>query len=168
MWTKGREPDERGINIHIIIYTSPDNSILLVQIIDSVQGQLFLRQTPTYMPTLSKQTFVTSSPHCYHTLKTYLLIALSLESIGLLRLTSVSPSALYLLVSAHAGTQGDIDTRRGWETETFGDFDEIEFIDVEDGAEGVWRIGVDVGSVTFFGGFVEVVVLGDDCQNISI
>lgn len=64
---KGREPDESGINDRIIIYTSLDNSILLcshtVHINDSVQGQLVLRQTPSYMPTLSKQTFVASSPH---------------------------------------------------------------------------------------------------------
>lgn len=67
---------------------------------------------------------------------------LSLEASCLLWLASISSSALHLLISAHARTQGDIDAWRSRETETLGDFDEIEFVDVKDSAERMRRVGI--------------------------
>ena len=69
------------------------------------------------------------------------------------RLTAVvPPTALGLVIvpALHTGADGDIDARRRGETEGFGDFDEIEGVDVEDGAQRVRGVGVQVGAVTVF------------------
>lgn len=65
---------------------------------------------------------------------------------------------LLALVPAQTGTQLDVDARGGRESETLGDFDEIEFVDVENGAEGVGGVGLEVGAVTVFGGLLELIL----------
>lgn len=87
-----------------------------------------------------------------HLQKTNLLIPpLLLE---LPRLTTVVSAALGLVVvvipALHAGADGDVDARRRGETERFGDFDEVEGVDVEDGAQRVRGVGVQVGAVPVF------------------
>ena len=52
----------------------------------------------------------------------------------------------------HAGTEGDVDAWRGGETEGFGDLDEVKAVDVEDAAQAVRCVGLEVGTVTVFGG----------------
>lgn len=86
-----------------------------------------------------------------HLQKTNLLIPpLLLE---LPRLTTVVSAALELVVvpaALHAGADGDVDAGRRGETERFGDFDEVEGVDVEDGAQRVRGVGVQVGAVPVF------------------
>lgn len=72
-----------------------------------------------------------------------------LPSAILLRLTTVSATALVALL--HAGAEGDVDARRGGEAEGLGDLDEVEGVDVEDAAQAVRRVGLQVGAVAVFG-----------------
>jgi hypothetical protein len=74
---------------------------------------------------------------------------------GMSRLTTVVPSAHLLLVTAHAGTQRDIHT--GWcrEAEASGHFDQVELINVENGAERMRGIRLKVGFVSFLRGLEE-------------
>ena len=67
-------------------------------------------------------------------------------------LAPVISSALLLLVTAHARGEGDVNTRWGRKTKTLGNFDEIKFVHVEDGAERVGGVGLEVGSVALFCG----------------
>lgn len=68
-------------------------------------------------------------------------------AILLLRLTSISPSTTVLLISCHACTQLNVDSRWGYETEALRHFHEIELIDVEDTTEAVRCIGLQVRPV---------------------
>ena len=61
----------------------------------------------------------------------------------------------------HAGTEGDVDAWRGGETEGFGDLDEVEAVDVEDATQAVRCVGLEVGTVTVFGGLESVLA---DCM----
>jgi len=67
-------------------------------------------------------------------------------------LAPIVSSALLFLVTTHAGGERDVDTRWGRKTTTLGDFDEIKFVHVEDGAERVGGVGMEVGSVALFCG----------------
>lgn len=84
-----------------------------------------------------------------------ILVALPLKLQPLLgRLVAVVAPALLLLllVAAQAGAELDVDARRGREAEALGDLDEVELVHVEDGAEGVGGVGLEVRAVAFFGG----------------
>lgn len=81
---------------------------------------------------------------------------------ALLRLAPVRPPALDLLVAAQARPQADVDARRRVEPEALGHLDQVEFVHVEDGAQRVRGVRLQVAPVAVFGGFVEVVVFGDE------
>ena len=85
------------------------------------------------------------------------LLPLKLQPLPITRLTAVRPSTLLLLflVAAQTRAQLDVDAWRRLETEAFGYFDEIEFVDVEDGAEGVGGVGLEVGAVAVFCGLFD-------------
>ena len=70
------------------------------------------------------------------------------EAVGL-RLTAVCSATFVALL--HAGTESDVNARRSGETEGFGDLDEIKAVDVEDAAQAVRCVGLEVGTVTVFG-----------------
>ena len=76
----------------------------------------------------------------------------------LLRLTSIRPPALNLLVPAQTRAQADINPRRRAESKALRHLDQIQLMHIEDGPERVRSIRLEVGSVSVFGGFVEVVV----------
>lgn len=59
-------------------------------------------------------------------------------------LAPITPSARLLLVTAHAGAKRDVHSRWGRKTKTLGDFDEIKFVHVEDGAQGMGGISLEV------------------------
>jgi hypothetical protein len=69
----------------------------------------------------------------------------------LLRLTSIRPPPTLLLVPTHACPELNIHPWRCRETKAFGDFDEIEFVDVEDRAERMRGIGLEIGAIAVFG-----------------
>lgn len=46
----------------------------------------------------------------------------------------------------------DINARRSREPKALGNLDQIELVDVEDGAEGVRGVRLEVGAVAVFGG----------------
>jgi hypothetical protein len=76
-----------------------------------------------------------------------------------LRLTTIRPSSAttttWPAIPAHAGAELNIHPGRGGEAEALGHLDEIELVDVEDGAEGVRGVGLQVGAVAVFGGLGE-------------
>ena len=63
------------------------------------------------------------------------------EAVGL-GLAAVCATALVALL--HAGTESNVDAWRSGETERFGDFDEVEAVDVEDTAQAVGCVGLEV------------------------
>jgi hypothetical protein len=69
----------------------------------------------------------------------------------LLRLTPVASTTLFL-VPRHACPQRDVHSGRRREAEALCDFHEIQLVDVEDAAEAVRRVGLQVGAVAVFGG----------------
>lgn len=72
------------------------------------------------------------------------------KSFRLVRLTAIRPAPFGPLL--HAGAEIDIDARRDGETEGLGDLLEVELVDVEDAAERVGSVGLEVGAVAFFRG----------------
>lgn len=58
------------------------------------------------------------------------------EAVGL-GLAAVSPATFIALALLHAGTKGDVDTRRSGEAEGLGYLDEVKAVDVEDAAQAV-------------------------------
>lgn len=80
------------------------------------------------------------------------MLPLELGAISpLLRLAPIA--ALYhLLVPSHARSQRDIHSRRRGEPEALCHFHEIEFVNVEDAAEAVRSVGLEVGAVAVFCG----------------
>jgi len=68
----------------------------------------------------------------------------------LLWLTPIVPPSSLLLVALHTRTQLDVNTWWSGKTEALGHFDKIEFVHVEDGAQAVRSIGLQVGSVAVF------------------
>ena len=69
----------------------------------------------------------------------YTHLLLTLESRGpiLSWLTAICPSVNLLPVSTHTCSKLNVHPWRCRESEAFGDFDKIEFVYVEDGAEGM-------------------------------
>ena len=63
------------------------------------------------------------------------------EAVGL-GLTAVCTTSLVALL--HTGTESDVDAWRGRETERFGDLDKVKAVDVEDTAQAVGCIGLEV------------------------
>lgn len=61
------------------------------------------------------------------------MFPLELQAV-LLRLTAVTPSGAVFLVPLHAGSELDVDSGRGGKSKAFGDFYQVEFVDVENGA----------------------------------
>ena len=86
----------------------------------------------------------------------------------LLRLTPVRPPPLDLLIPAQTRAQANVNSGRRAKPEALGDLDEIEFVHVEDGAQAVGGVGLQVGAVAVFGGLVEVVVFGDQGLELGL
>ena len=63
------------------------------------------------------------------------------EAVGF-RLAAICSAAFVALF--HAGTKSDVDAWRGGETEGFGDLDKVEAVDVEDAAQAVRCVGLEV------------------------
>jgi hypothetical protein len=63
------------------------------------------------------------------------------EAVGF-RLAAVCSATFVALL--HAGTESDVHTWRSWETEGFGDLDEVKAVDVEDAAQAVGCVGLEV------------------------
>jgi hypothetical protein len=63
------------------------------------------------------------------------------EAVGL-GLAAVRPTALVALL--HAGTESNVDTWRSGETEGLGHLDEVKAVDVEDTAQAVGCVGLEV------------------------
>ena len=82
------------------------------------------------------------------------LLPLKLQPLPIIMLTAVRPSTLLLLLLVAAETRAelDVDARGRLEAEALGYLDEVEFVDVEDGAEGVGGVGLEVGAVAIFCG----------------
>jgi hypothetical protein len=74
-----------------------------------------------------------------------------------LRLTTVTASSLLLLllISAETGPKLDVNTRWRREAEALRHFHEIELVHVENGAQGVRGVRLEVGAVAVFGGLGE-------------
>lgn len=104
---------------------------------------------------------MTPTPRILHAILPSLVIVLPLElqAFTPLRLAAVRPAALLLLllVPAQAGTQRDVNTGWGGESEALGHLDEVQLVHVEDGTEGMRGIGLEVRAVTFLGGLEETV-----------
>jgi hypothetical protein len=73
-------------------------------------------------------------------------------AVTLPRLASIRPPAFDLLVAAQTGAERDVDAWRSGEAEAFGYFDEIQFVYVEDRAQTVRGVCLEVGAVSVFGG----------------
>lgn len=80
----------------------------------------------------------------------------------LLRLAPVRAPPFNFLVPPQACSKTDIDTRRRTKPKALGHLDEIQLMHVEHGAQAVRGVGLEIGSVAVFCGFVEVVVLCDE------
>jgi hypothetical protein len=63
------------------------------------------------------------------------------EAVGF-RLAAVCSATFVALL--HAGTKSNVDAWRSGETEGFGDLDEVEAVDVEDAAQAVRCVGLEV------------------------
>jgi hypothetical protein len=63
------------------------------------------------------------------------------EAVGF-RLAAVCSATFVALL--HAGTEGDVDAWGSGETEGFSDLDEIKAVDVEDAAQAVGCVGLEV------------------------
>ena len=75
----------------------------------------------------------------------------------LLRLTPIAATTLFL-VPRHACPQGDVHSGRRGEAEALRDFHEIQLVNVEDAAEAVRRVRLEVGAVAVFGGLWGILV----------
>ncbi|TKW56812.1 hypothetical protein CTA1_6381 [Colletotrichum tanaceti] len=92
-------------------------------------------------------------------------LPLLVEAAGALllpRLAAVRPPALRLLVAAHARADRDVDPWRRREAEALGHLGQVQLVDVEDGAQRVAGVRVQVAAVAVLGALVEVVVLVDE------
>lgn len=78
----------------------------------------------------------------------------------LLRLAAIAPPRL-LLVTRHARSQCDIYPRWRGESEALCYFHEIELVYVEDAAEAVRGVGLQVGAVAVFGRLGDMLVLSE-------
>jgi len=63
------------------------------------------------------------------------------EAVGL-GLAAVRATSLVALL--HAGTESNVDAWRSGETERFGNLDKVEAVDVEDAAQAVGCVGLEV------------------------
>ena len=81
----------------------------------------------------------------------------------LLQLAAIASPRL-LLVTRHARSQGDIYPRWRGESEALCYFHEIELVDVEDAAEAVRGVGLEIGAVAVFGGLGNMLVLSGGGQ----
>lgn len=90
--------------------------------------------TPHILPTYVESRFLV------------IVLPLELQAFTTLGLAAVRPAALLLLllVPAQASSQRNVDPGRGRETEALGHFDEVQLVHVEDGAEGVRGVGLEV------------------------
>ena len=67
-----------------------------------------------------------------------------------LRLAAIGSASLLLLVPLHAARQLDVDPGWGGETKAFGEFNQIELMNIEDAAERVRGVGLDIRAVAVF------------------
>ena len=73
-----------------------------------------------------------------------------LEFVPLLRLTSVSPPALFLLISTHACSQCNINAWRCGKAETLCHFNEVELLNIKYRPQTMRRIRLKIGTVPVF------------------
>lgn len=91
-----------------------------------------------------------------------MLPPLKLQPLPIRRLTPViPPTLLLLLIAAETRAQLDVDAWRVWESEALGHLDEIEFVHVKNGAQGVRGVGLEVRAVAIFCGLLIVFVSMD-------
>lgn len=86
----------------------------------------------------------------------------------LVRLASIWPPPLHLLVLSHARAQLDIHPWWGRESETLCHLHQIELVHVKHTSQAVACVRVQVRPVTFLGGLVEVVVLADELLELGL
>lgn len=88
-----------------------------------------------------------------------MLPPLKLQPLPIRWLTPViPPTLLLLLITAKTRAQLDVDAWRVWESEALGHLDEIEFVHVENGAQGVRGVGLEIRAVAIFCGLLVVFV----------
>jgi hypothetical protein len=119
------------------------------------------------LPELEHHPIVSIPKH--QDIKTYPL----LSTPGLSTLPTLSRLAtirllLGVLVPAQPSCQRQINPRRLREAKALGDLGEVELVDVEDGAQAVAGVGVEVGPVALLGALVEVVVLADQLLELRL
>lgn len=86
----------------------------------------------------------------------------------LLRLASIRPPALHLLILGHARAQLDIHAGRCRKPETLGHLDQIQLVHIKNTAQTVAGVRVQIRSVAILGGLVEVVVLADELLELGL
>jgi hypothetical protein len=69
------------------------------------------------------------------------------SSVLLLRLTAIHPPPILLLVPRHARTKRNVHSRRCSKAKALRHLDEVELVHVEDTAEAVRRVGLQVTAV---------------------
>ena len=91
------------------------------------------------------------------------MLALELQPTTVLGLTAVCTASLLLLllVTAQAGTELDVNAGRGIETKALRNLDEVELVHIEDSAERVRGVCLEVGTVSILGGLRESVSIVD-------
>lgn len=95
-----------------------------------------------------------------------MLPPLKLQPFPVLRLTPVIPTTLLLLLLVTTKTRAklDIDARRGRESKALGHLDQVELVDVEDGAERVRGVSLEIGAVAVFRGLFIVNLIPIACH----
>ena len=103
------------------------------------------------------------SPHAFISRLTPLL-----EAPSLLGLTPIRPPALRLLIPTHARTDDQIYLRWYTEAEALGHLDQVQIMDIEDRAQAVAGIRLQVGPVAVLCALVQVVVLVDQLLELRL
>lgn len=83
-------------------------------------------------------------------------------------LTAIRPPTFLFLIPTHARAERDIHPGRDREAEALGHFNQIELMDVEDGAERMAGVGLQVAAVAVLGAAVEVVILSDQFLELGL
>lgn len=107
---------------------------------------------------------ITKHTHKYRlTQLIILMLPLKLQSLGLAPV--VAPSLVLLLIAAETRPELDINARWCREPKALCHLDEIELVHVEDRAQGVRRIRLDVRAVAFFRGLHMWLTSHPCCRN---
>lgn len=87
------------------------------------------------------------------TLRLVVVASLELQSLIIAGLAAVVPSSLWLLL-VPAETCSQLDVNAWWcgESESLGHLDQVQFVHVEHGTQGMRGVRLNVGAISFFGG----------------